>query len=103
MFGSCGYTYLGQSYKKKRKRNPDAVTQAPESKESQLYNKKSWIRLINKQIEEVAARLRLRGVLHTHSFRINYVTRLRTKIDAHAAAKVIGQKSALTTERYNRY
>ena len=100
-FETCGYTYLGQTFKEKRK--PDGGTQAPESGESQIYDEKSWIRLINKRIKQAAARLNLIGVLNSHSLRVNYITRLRTRMDAHAAAQVIGQKSAVTTERYNRY
>ena len=100
-FETCGYTYLGQTFKEKRK--PDGGTQAPESGESQIYDEKSWIRLINKGIKQAAARLNLIGVLNSHSLRINYITRLRTRMDAHAAAQVIGHKSTVTTERYNRY
>lgn len=60
-----------------------------------------WLRSLNKFM--LPARQHFGLSLSSHSFRVNYITKLLRKVPLQNAKTIIGHRDIRTTERYNRY
>lgn len=63
--------------------------------------KDEWVRSINRFMQPAILEFNL--ILTSHSFRINYVTKLLGKVPLQRAKTIIGHKDIRTTERYDRF
>lgn len=87
VFNICNLSYLGCSLKSKK----------------EVMDETSWIRAFNREMKRFCKMSGLDLVFKSHSMRIGYVTRCLSLIDIDKAAQLVGHKSVVTTQRYNRY
>ena len=67
----------------------------------QIMTKIEWEKAINEFM--LPARDKFELVVTSHSFRINYVTKLLRSVPLQRVKKIVGGKKIKTTERYDRY
>ena len=67
----------------------------------QIMTKIEWEKAINEFM--LPARDKFELVVTSHSFRINYVTKLLSSVPLQRVKKIVGGKKIKTTERYDRY
>ena len=67
----------------------------------QIMTKMEWEKAINEFM--LPARDKFELVVTSHSFRINYVTKLLRSVPLQRVKKIVGGKKIKTTERYDRY
>lgn len=87
LFNECGFKTLGESFRKP----------------GQVMHRKAWITYINREIRNAKQRMRVNGVLSSHSFRAGFITRHLKHAECHVVAQAVGHKKVSTTLKYNRY
>lgn len=73
---------------------------SPQKSRKQI-GKDEWVRSINRFIEPAILEFNL--ILTSHSFRINYVTKLLGQVPLQRVKTIVGHKDIRTTERYDRF
>lgn len=63
----------------------------------------NWIAFINKRLNECLKRLGITGNYKSHSFRINYVTKLLESYPLHKVQRLVSHKNVSTTILYSRW
>lgn len=66
-----------------------------------LLRSDEWIKIINKYLKPAVHRFGLN--LKSHSFRINYVTRLLEELPIQKVKTIVGHRSIQTTTQYDRF
>lgn len=66
-----------------------------------MMGKDEWVRAINRFMQPAIVKFEL--ILTSHSFRINYITRLLKTVPLQKVKKIVGHQDIRTTERYDRF
>lgn len=74
-----------------------------ELKKIKSVGEKVFIKLVNEDIKKTCEFYEIPGEFSSHSFRVGRVTRLLIDHPIHVVSKLVGHRSLLSTERYNRY
>lgn len=85
-------TVFGQQYNKPLASAENSTKQ---------IGKDQWIRSINRFMQPAISKFNL--ILTSHSFRINYITRLLRVVPLQNVKTIVGHKDIRTTERYDRF
>ena len=85
-------TVFGQQYNKPLASAENSTKQ---------ISKDQWIRSINRFMQPAISKFNL--ILTSHSFRINYITRLLKVVPLQNVKTIVGHKDIRTTERYDRF
>lgn len=68
------------------------------------FSKPNWISFVNQRFKRNLLRLDLQDSnLKSHSFRINYVTQLLSKLPIQQVSQIISHSDLRTTSRYDKY